>query len=1072
MKNLLKSALGTALIVSMIGGLTACFDESSSSPTNPNSTSTLSGIVTDPAISGSKVRLDDLQGNALASILTTDKNGEFAFDFATENLPSSAMVSASGGHDTQTGLDFTGITLKAVVESKYTVVSPLTTLVVEEMEDSDSDYSSTVETIAKRFNLTPSQVVSDPTQDTSLQKLSIQLSMLATALRTDDGFDRVEQLIEENGVVWSDIASEVNSTPDISVTAQARVTELVNELQAIDQIENTLSAQESLEEVNRLSIVNGVTRFLEEQLAFTANDDVTTANIVTLAESLWKANDKQGLASDSLKFANLVRYVFSTAQITTADLESADFELNASMLSNIADIAALNVIDHTIPLGTEEKLTSSDAKRDYFYQSDLSPAYQAIKLFNSVSDDNIIDPTFVNIAKTYAEQGMLDEANVILKSQIAMPFYQAKANLFVGNVLLEQKGSDVAKAYWDTAASILSDYLSSKGYLNMDQADAALIDGLASAYREAGFSSEADATITPVNNFIAENAGAYSVAYYILTFSFSNKAKELVEAAEAANFTEDSVRAAKASIDLFANINEGVGAQSSANKCDGADYFKARTFNYPKIAEYYIRIGDTAGVQATVDKFEGIRAEECTAQQTIAYVDDMASVYGYLGTISDYIDMVNNDTSLTQTYIDRSLSAAAIYQALDLAKTANEADSDNVADAITMVSALYPDDQDASDLASRITYLTNNGINESDPSSYLGLKLLKQNYLEEGAQVFTAAWEIATSDTFINGQLDNGTQLTRYGCSKIARITYQRIDQSLGQSRMNECATILANFETEGATSAVSEAYTYLASDALTTGLDSLAQQAFEKAIAYASLLNDEERVDAVRAALLYPIESGLLATGVDISAITTPLDELTIAFNDTAEYATTQEEIKNAANLGIRTLGAYANVVHGLRAAATEGVLLTDQADTVNAIQTEASALLLEVFALIQTLADADDREDVMNYAFGIGNTANLKWIGIFDTLASLIESMQETESQSLINGYRAELANQILNADAFEGEDLAKIDQDNDGLPDFFTANASAEDIMNSRLIEDSNVDGDNVNDSMDSTPFYAEI
>ncbi|MDH4482386.1 MAG: Ig-like domain-containing protein, partial [Rhodoferax sp.] len=81
------------------------------------------GIVADGYISGATVKLLDAQGNVLAST-TTDAMGRY--EFSTALLKQASSISASGGKDISTGLDFT-VELRAPASA--TVINPLTTLV-------------------------------------------------------------------------------------------------------------------------------------------------------------------------------------------------------------------------------------------------------------------------------------------------------------------------------------------------------------------------------------------------------------------------------------------------------------------------------------------------------------------------------------------------------------------------------------------------------------------------------------------------------------------------------------------------------------------------------------------------------------------------------------------------------------------------------------------------------------------------------------------------------------------------------------------------------------------------------
>lgn len=1073
MKLTLKSAWGIiSLAVSLTVGLSGCGSSSSGDNKTPE-TYTVSGVVTDPAIIGASVRLDDITGTALASVQTTNKQGEFSFTL--KNQPATVLLSAAGGQDIATGLDFTGLKLKAVsIDQQSIIVSPLTTLVVAEMNDNGADYPAALTTIAQRFGLTETQVTTNPTDDAKVQKTALQLSMLATALRADGGFELVESLTEEDGVNWANIAVAVDQMDDeISEAAQQRISQLSAELQAVSNIDSSLSAAATLDEANRLSVIAGVTSFLKNSLKFEAADATQQNNVKTLAEALWNANEKRGLSSDGVQFANLIRYVFNRAGMTTDDLADANFSLEADVLANIDAIASLNVINHQIPLATGELLTTSEAKRNYFYASDLSPAYQALQLFNGVTDDNAVDPTFSKIAGAYALRGMNDEADVILNSQIANPYYVIEANTRVG--INKRLADDLAGAqvHWQTAKTLLDSYIDELGIENLGSDELSLISYLAdNAYGEAGMTAEADSVLAHVSEYIGLHAGQpYTTAYGRLSTTLFNQAEALVAEAESAGLSAASVARATRGVSLFKQLVDGMGYQTTSSAlCGGVptQYHAVKTLRYADLADLYSRLQMATETRAAIDSFVALRADnDCTKVRTEFFVSYLPAAYGFLNDIDSFVTMAN-DTIRPGFMLNRSLAAAAIYQAMDLAKTPNTGDSDNVAAAIAKIVELYPDNEDVDDLEDRVEYLTNLGVNEGTP--FLALRLFNDGYTTEGTQVLDTAWDIVTSDIYINGQADDGDQLMSRGCSKVARMTYQNADQALGQTRMNECATIASNFETTGSTEAVSQAYNRLSKDALLIGQKELGRNAYEKAIEFAAMLEGIDRVNATHFALLFPLEAGLLASGIDTSAITSPLSELDAIFNSAKAAASTQEEIKAAANQGLSILGAYARVTQGMRDAATTNGPLANHASVVNQLQAKASAVLMDVLALTQQLTDADDRESIFNPIFSSGQTYFIENIGIYATQAQVIDAMVGIESKSLVDYYRARLVSFILSANAFKGSAVAGIDLDNDGLPDFFEATATEAEITASGLTEDNDVDSDGINDNTDVTPFYS--
>ena len=266
-------------------------------------------------------------------------------------------------------------------------------------------------------------------------------------------------------------------------------------------------------------------------------------------------------------------------------------------------------------------------------------------------------------------------------------------------------------------------------------------------------------------------------------------------------------------------------------------------------------------------------------------------------------------------------------------------------------------------------------------------------------------------------------------------------------------------------------AYTYLSKDALLSGLDSLGVDAFHSALSYAGLLSGEDAAEATRNAISFPVDAGVVAAGAEISDLTGALNDLKTLFTSALSAAATEEEEKDAGYLLLSTIGAHADVINGLRKHAEQNGPMADQSQVINNLQTSASALLPQLFDVATGLSDVDDTSDLVEKVYDLGNDYGIRFAGLFTEMASLIDDMAEYLSGSELNSYRAALTKHILNADAFESV-AASVDTDNDGLPDFYDATATAADIAASALTEDTDVDGDGTNDSMDATPFYAEI
>ena len=164
--------------------------------------------------------------------------------------------------------------------------------------------------------------------------------------------------------------------------------------------------------------------------------------------------------------------------------------------------------------------------------------------------------------------------------------------------------------------------------------------------------------------------------------------------------------------------------------------------------------------------------------------------------------------------------------------------------------------------------------------------------------------------------------------------------------------------------------------------------------------------------------------------------------------------------------------MLYGMRSSVVKFGTYTGFSDDVAEVQSRAAALIVAAEPLVSKMVSEDDRKSYYCYLYGFGSCGSAtEYLGIYDTLETLLGDMADTESTSSINDYRLTLAEHIVHQDAFPGSDVATTDIDNDGLADFYEASASDDDITVSGISSDTDVDGDVIDDSMDATPFYCE-
>lgn len=1067
--------LSSALVLS----LSACGGGSSggsSGTTTVQTPTTITGVVSDPAIANAKVRIDSADGKALAPVVVTDSQGKFTLTVPVGTSPSGATISATSGTDAETGYDFKGLTLKAPYESDSAVVSPLTTMVVDEMKDG-ADLAAAKKNVAERFGVAEDKVMVDPTTDATAQKASLQLTKLAAALRAAQGFDKVADLTQTHKKDWAAINTAVQADPAVSSSAKSDVQTLASELEVIEAVKDVANAQAMLEEANRLSLLVSMRAYLKSALQYEPVADSTgDKNVIKLVEAIWTANEKKGIPSGSSKVVNLVRYALNKYDISTANLDNADWAFPAALASDtqIKSIASLSVIDHTIALNDDELLGDDSAKRrEYFHQSDLSPIYQAQKLVEDVLDDNVVDPINKEIAVGLSNLGFKEDADVYLQTQIFQPAEKADAYLRVAIGLRKQNKKVEGKPYLDKSLSIKNEDLSVSGS-EIDSDIALFYQVLSFEYGALGLTDEARDALKPVNDYIEKQKGKeYETAYGRIAIAFRDVATKKVEAAEASKLSVVSVVEAMDAVKFFSNLVDGVGYQSSSRIACG-NFYRLKGSLYTDVAELYRRLDKVTETEASINKFVQLRANDsCTSERTDSYVEDLADEYAYLDKIDEFRSMVNS-TVLDEDEKNDSLNAASIYTSIDLAK------SGKVDEALKMIESSKPDSS-ANSLYERLELYTHEGgINRLQTG--LGLALLKEGNITAGRQVLNKALSLVTSDTYINAFANDGFKVMRFGCAKIALLTYDYITQAEGIKQMEQCVT-LADRYTQVATSLDrNESYRHASEALFRMQQSNAAIENYRKSLIYAAQLDVDDYLTEfgkTMTALIgipkYESQSArAIERGLSIDELLITLSDAEARININKTFVTDENTRRKVASQATKIASIYNEMVRSLRASSmfTGEVPLNLDKYTAD-IRSRSENIIVDVIPIIREISSSYWRKSYYTSAVSALNKARA-----YDASLNIIKS---EPSEKLVdkdkNDFLGNVATSMMSRNDFAmietqnrlfGAVVARFDFDNDGKADFYEIGATQEAINDSKIQLDDDIDADGELDTVDKTPF----
>ncbi|WP_238616121.1 hypothetical protein [Ectothiorhodospira shaposhnikovii] len=1029
----------------------------------------LSGLVTDPPIEGAAVRLVNAQGDALSIVELTGSDGRFSVTLTEDLAREVRRILARGGIDTMTGQVLGNLMLSAPLEGGAVddmLVSPLTTLVDRSMRERGMSRDQAVSAVASRLALNPAVVMADPASDASAQRASLLMTEILVALEGQaDPWQLLDDAMDGMAPGRLDQAAR-RLALDLSGPVGDRLEAVAERADHLLSLDSAASAQEMIRALALQNLGHGLTRFFE-----IAGQPIHGDHLNRLSDALWEGMGERGVPAEGPALLNIIRYVFQVHEMPD-DLSDPAAELPLNDIRHdviLRDLAALRVIDHTIPLAGGETLgMDNDARAAYFFRSDLSPTYLSERLFDGVLDDGVLDPMFRANAYNLAAAGLLDEAELTLRAAIFQPTERAMAQRQVAQALSGANNLETARVYWNASRQTYETALrEGKGISNLDGDDAAFFQSLNSDLLTAGFREDADVALLAVREFIESQRGQpYTTAYGRIMVSLRDGASAAVDEAEATGLSGRAFNDALNAVDFFREATLGAGRQPLAGRCEAM-----KTLMVTAYADFYRRLGSTTGMRQAIDDFRNLATTDCNLTYGATMSPRMAPIHGELGDIQTYLAWIEEHVRpINESNADSARDNAVLYQALDRAL------GGDVEGAINQVVA------QADTVQAAITQLTQVGTGANDVATpHLAVLLWRQGALDEARQVMDAAWELAMSERFVDeltGQLTSARNFLDQGCRKTALILGRMDQQALASERMRSCRRHVDSV---------------LHDAGMTT--DDLLWVAGSLAAAYQQLdmAGDAELIDRLHAlgsVLSNPVarirnlmEVALLrSSGGDPEAALSALDEAVEMLTQVATSSSDQAAINQALDLVafIRTgqrrdslMESYVRVAGDLRQTITRTGWADETQRHQVAMARERARMLASgddalpgtwpgSLAMIDVLFAANDRTTQINSV--VNWLASARQYETARMVAMGIETAPERHRQ-LLN-----IANGISTADDFPGTALARFDFDGDGRPDFFSPGSSAADRAASPLSLDDDIDGDGIPDTQDRTPYCA--
>jgi len=1054
-----------SLILALLSILCGCGGGNSSSDQPAVSgvpTRLVAGFVEDGPIVDARLYLVHTADNSIARSCgasgsgscetRSDDRGHFSFLLNQQVDPGDLLVVARGGSDGSTGLDLSSMeacTALGFFAADYhdVVVSPLTTMVTrnwqsgKSLQEALSDVTSYL-----KLGRQPADLLFRPGSDAELQNRALLLSKIASELSLafpgQEPFSTIASILSSPRVETSGSpfpgASLLNDL-GLSTSQQKRIGDLQQRLAGNPLAQEDVFVEEEL--------FQGFSLIAERSLSgsgFDPLDAAFVANGQILSSALRQAVSPDLVPLNGVAPQRLARYLLHTYGLKDASvltLPTADFTQRLqgdatlglpplsqnTLLRELANLTSVYSVQVAL-LADEMPGDDSALRRSYYYNSDLSHFHQAEKLVGLVSDDAINDPLMVAVVDGMAAAGLFSEAEKITQTQVYQSVYLADAWLELARSEVEFGQFAAAKPHLDEAYAALRKVLDNQQASQLTSHESLMLASIAANYRKAGYLAEA----TTVLNDLQQLATAVSdtSTYGKLFVGVRNIAEDYLatgDLTQAAAVVDDLLPVARLT-PANVKVRSGVSYQ----------YFKLRVFNLREVMRLYAELGLPAEVLQVFQEIQALRSNDglqnLTLNETWYDASQMVETLYSSGHSAEALNLANSIPASYSNYYGASRSGVFYQNTAFMSVATWEALNNGYPAGLAVLNAHF---SKVTDLVEGLTYFA---LNSGNPR--IGLSLLNAGRLAEAVQALDEA-TLLLDGLVETTDLNIYRNLIEHGYVKVAKLYVQAGDlvtasNLLGKAEGELHAVVAAEYRNDGY---LSIALGY--HDAgMTAARDLQFSQAFAEAQAAESLVSELEATQLYDA-----IAAGLTTSDQREGLLPAVVSRLV------ATAGTIHDPVRDAG------LGTFDNLakseIHYLLAAAGYYNLMKDSSSSLAALETAEQTAR-------ELLVDTTRMAQLVSVAGGYAEA------GFVDKALSLAESLPFLSSRN--EAFQA-IAESFTTHDDFPGQDVASVDTDGDGLPNFWSPLVDPAAIDASGLTLDPDCDNDGIPDLADSRPLFVD-
>lgn len=510
---------------------------------------TITGKVSDPAVEGAKVELLDsskniygkcgVNGNSLCNVWSKS-DGSFVITLPQGTDVSNFSLKSTGGTDTAYGTEIT-VSYTADINNyagNYSdiILSPISSLYTNLLLSNTHDNAITI--LSSYFGIDKNVVLLDPESNGDLLKISYIINQIASNIGSDDAFSKIAALIKSTSQFTTDIDNMLVSLFASNSQLQASLKEMYQNVSSI-QSQDVYTVLSSIQNLEKMRMFKNAYVNIFEGISGQASAQAL-ANIESLYNQL---NNRVVIPTSQFQIEQIVRFVASQTVLTSKKLndyanfnvDAASFQTtlnavisDAALIADIKTLASETVYAVTVPLDSPLGLSDNQKRVDYYFNSTQDVGYQARLITKRVTSDTIIDEIYKDITSTYAKYGLAEKAKKLADVNIADNMARIKAVISIARYA-SGYNLTLAKTYIAEAKQLL-DTLKGNGWSDISNDVVDTYVNLVRACRYAGMVSEANVLKDEIINLIKTssslNDSLKQTRYLRIVSNFGNAADD------------------------------------------------------------------------------------------------------------------------------------------------------------------------------------------------------------------------------------------------------------------------------------------------------------------------------------------------------------------------------------------------------------------------------------------------------------------------------------------------------------------------------------------------------------------